>query len=75
MSKQTRKQSNTACPITIRFLTTPIIQCGAIHQKEAVEGEQTYARLVMHALNETGKLKYINPGYHKKMKEVIAYGR
>ncbi len=43
--------------------------------KEAVEGEQTYARLVMHALNETGKLKYINPGYHKKMKEVIAYGR
>ncbi len=40
--------------------------------KGVVEGEQTYARLVMHALNETGKLKYVNPGHNKKMKEMMS---
>lgn len=43
--------------------------------KDVVEGEQTYARLVMHALNETGKLKYMNPGYNKKLREAIGHGR
>ncbi len=43
--------------------------------KDVVEGEQTYARLVMHALNETGKLKYTNPGYTKKLREVIGNDR
>lgn len=43
--------------------------------KEVVEGEQTYARLVMHALNETGKLRYMNPGFSKKAKEFMNYAR
>ncbi len=43
--------------------------------KEVVEGEQTYARLVMHALNETGKLRYVNPGFNKKMREMMSYAR
>lgn len=43
--------------------------------KEVVEGEQTYARLVMHALNETKKLQYINPSYNKKLREVMCRGR
>lgn len=43
--------------------------------KEVVEGEQTYARLVMHALTETNKLQYINPSYNKKMREVMSRGR
>lgn len=43
--------------------------------KDVVEGEQTYARLVMHALNETGKLRYVNPGFNKKMREMMNYAR
>ncbi|MCM1322641.1 MAG: amidoligase family protein [Acetobacter sp.] len=43
--------------------------------KEVVEGEQTYARLVMQALNETKKLQYINPSYNKKLREVLNRGR
>ncbi|MBE6453388.1 MAG: hypothetical protein E7017_00685 [Alphaproteobacteria bacterium] len=43
--------------------------------KSAIEGEQKYSRLVMQALNETGKLPYVNPGYAKKMREVKANAR
>ncbi len=43
--------------------------------KQAIEGEQKYARLVMHALTETNKLPYRNPGYAKKMKEAIGNGQ
>ena len=39
--------------------------------KEAIEGEQMYARLVMHALTETNKLGYVNPSYNKKMREAM----
>lgn len=42
--------------------------------KSAIEGEQKYARLVMHALTETGKLPYLNSGYNKKMREVKGRG-
>lgn len=42
--------------------------------KSVIEGEQKYARLVMHALTETGKLQYLNPSYNKKMREVKARG-
>lgn len=43
--------------------------------KSAIEGEQKYARLVMHALTETGKLPYLNPSYNKKVREVMTRGR
>lgn len=43
--------------------------------KDVVEGEQTYARLVMHALNETGKLRYVNPSFNKKIKEMMNNAR
>ncbi len=43
--------------------------------KEVVEGEQTYSRLVMHALTETKKLPYVNPSYVKKLREVMGYVR
>ncbi len=43
--------------------------------KSAIEGEQKYSRLVMQALNETGKLPYVNPGYAKKMREVKVNAR
>ncbi len=42
--------------------------------KSAIEGEQKYARLVMHALTETGKLAYLNPSYNKKVREAMARG-
>lgn len=43
--------------------------------KETIEGEQTYARLVLHALNETKKLRYMNPTQIKRFKEVMNHGR
>lgn len=43
--------------------------------KEAMEGEQMYARLVMHALTETNKLGYVNPSYAKKIREAKGYGK
>lgn len=42
--------------------------------KEAIEGEQKYARLVMHALTETNKLGYVNSSHNKRMKEAKARG-
>ncbi len=42
--------------------------------KQAIEGEQQYARLVMHALTETKKLPYCNPSHAKRVKEARVRG-
>lgn len=41
--------------------------------KEAIGGEQMYARLVVQALNQTGKLKYANSAFTKEVRN--AYNR
>ncbi len=43
--------------------------------KDAIEGAQTFARLVMHALTVTKKLPCRNPSFNKKMREIVEHGR
>ncbi len=43
--------------------------------KDVIEQEQKCWRLIMHALNETGKVAYVNAAFNKKVKEAKTYGR
>ena len=43
--------------------------------KNVIEQEQKYWRLIMHALNETGKVAYVNAAFNKKIVEAKGYGK
>ncbi len=43
--------------------------------KNVIEQEQKCWRLIMHALNETGKVAYVNAAFNKKIVEAKGYGK
>ena len=43
--------------------------------KNVIEQEQKCWRLIMHALNETGKVPYVNAAFNKKVREAKGYGK